>query len=149
MQWVKYLRILKNITDFFLNAWFVEKKTFNNKNLDTTSFPYSTGVRKSLFCCSRPEDTPVMSICLQHIENDSTQSIFSHWFCLFCSEERCYTETLTQYLILLFMANMMVQNVTRYILLFICYHHLVSACNLFPDTLCINWSFCCCYFIGL
>ena len=40
----------------------------NNKTLDITFFTCSRGVGKSLFRCSRPKDTEVVSICLCHVK---------------------------------------------------------------------------------
>jgi len=119
MQWVKYFCILKNIMEFFLNALFVEKKTSNNKNLDIIWFAYSRRVRNSLFHCSRPKDTPFMGVCLRHIETIFRDQFFLIDFTFVCSEERWYTEKLTQHWIPLFITNTMVQIVTQYIFLFI------------------------------
>jgi len=106
----------------FLNAWFVEKETCNNKNLDIIWFVYSRGVRKYLFRCSRPKDTPVLGVCLWHIKMILCDRFFLTDFTFVYSEERWYTEKLTQYLIPLLMANTMLQIVTQYILLFVSYH---------------------------
>ena len=44
------------------------KEGTNNNTLDILLFACSRGVGKSLFHCSRPKDTEVMSICLRHVE---------------------------------------------------------------------------------
>jgi len=116
------LAYFKKYYKIFLNVWFVEKETSNNKNLDIIWFTYSRRVRKSLFSCSRPKDMPVMGVCLRHVEMILHDRFFLTDFAFACSEEKWYTETLTQYFILLFMANTIVQIVTRYILLFVSYH---------------------------
>jgi len=117
------LAYFKKYYGIFLKAWFVEKERSNNKNLDTIWFAYSRGVRKSLFLCSRPKDMSVMGVCLRHVKTILRDRFFLTDFAFVCSEERWYTEKLTQYLISLFMANTMVQIVTQYILLFVSYHH--------------------------
>ena len=79
------LAYFKKYYGFFLNAWFVEKKTSNNKNL---GFAYSRGVRKSFFRCSRPKGTPVMDVCLWHIEKIVRDRLFLIDFAFVCSEEK-------------------------------------------------------------
>ena len=117
----------------FLNAWFVEKEMSNNKNLGIIWFAYSRGVRKSLFRCS---------ICQLwvFIYGTSKQSYAINQFFLIdfafvCSEEKWYTEKLTQHLILPFMANTMVQIVTQYVLCSQVIIILVIACNKFSQYL--------------
>jgi len=100
----------------------LEKEMSNNKNLDIIWFSYSWGVWKSLFRCSKPKDTPVMGVCLRHVERILRDQFFLTDFTFVCSEERWYTDKLTQYLIPLFMVNTMVQSVSQYIILFVSYH---------------------------
>jgi len=135
MQWVKHFCILKNITEFFLNAWFVKKEMSNNKNLDIIWFAYSRGVQKSLFCCSRPNDTPVMGVCLRHVETILYDWFFLIDFAFVCSED---TKGLTQYLIPLFMANTMVQIVIQYILLFVSYHRFSTRLQIIFPIPCVQ-----------
>jgi len=116
------LAYFKKYYGIFLNAWFIEKETSNNTNLDIIWFTYSRGVWKSLFCYCRTKDTPDMGVCLRNVETILRNRFFLIDFAFVCSEERWYTEKLTQYLIPLFMVNMMVQIVTQYILLFVSYH---------------------------
>jgi len=85
------LAYFKKYYGIFLNAWFVEKETSNNKNLDIIWFAYSRGVRKSF---SRPKDTPVMGVCLRHVETILCDRFFLIDFAFVCSEERWYTNNL-------------------------------------------------------
>jgi len=63
-----------------------------------------------------------MFVCLRHVETILRDQFFLTDFAFVCSEERWYTETRTQYLIPLNMANTMVQIVTQYILFYVSYH---------------------------
>jgi len=63
-----------------------------------------------------------MGVYLRHVETILCDRFFLIDFVFVYSEERWYTEKITQYLIPLFMANTMVQIVTQYILLFVSSH---------------------------
>ena len=86
------LAYFKKYYGIILNTWFIEKETSSNKHLDIIWFAYSRGVQKSLFCCSRPKDTPVMGVCLRHVEIILRDWFFPIDFALVCSEEKWYTE---------------------------------------------------------
>ena len=72
----------------FLNALFLVKEGNNNKILAIILFVCSRGVGKSLFRCSRPKDTDVMSICLCHIEVIVHDQFFFVNFVFSCNEDR-------------------------------------------------------------
>ena len=59
-------------------------------------FACSRGVGKSLFRCSRPKDTYVMSACLRTVEVIIRDRFFFTNFTFVCNEEEQVKETLTQ-----------------------------------------------------
>jgi len=106
------------------------KKGSNIKNLNIILFAYSRGVQKSC----RPKGSWVMVICLCHIKTIVLNQSFLIDFISVYIEERKYKSNLTHHLILLFMANMMVQIATLHIIVFASYSSF-SLCLLYKSIL--------------